>query len=90
MAHDAGLLAIERTAKEEPSAPRHELGARLGDAEAADGREGAAVVVGDEEVLLLRAAKKGRGNYTPRFFFKFYRVVAKVLPRSLVMKMAKT
>ena len=38
----------------------------------------------------LRAAKKGRGNYTPRFFFKFYRVVAKVLPRSLVMKMAKT
>ncbi len=38
----------------------------------------------------LKAVKKGRGNYTPRFFFKFYRVVAKILPRGLVMKMAKT
>ena len=38
----------------------------------------------------LKAVKKGRGSYTPRFFFKFYRVLAKILPRGLVMKMAKT
>lgn len=38
----------------------------------------------------IKAVKKGRGVYTPRFFFKFYRCVAKLLPRSLVMKMAKT
>ena len=38
----------------------------------------------------IKAVKKGRGVYTPRFFFKFYRFVAKLLPRSLVMKMAKT
>ena len=38
----------------------------------------------------IKAVKKGRGVYTPRFFFKFYRFVAKLLPRGVVMKMAKT
>ncbi len=36
------------------------------------------------------AAAAGRGVYTPRAFFKFYRVLAKVLPQSLVMKLCKT
>ncbi|MBR5767155.1 MAG: SDR family NAD(P)-dependent oxidoreductase [Clostridia bacterium] len=38
----------------------------------------------------LRAAEKGRGVYTPRAFFKFYRFVAKVLPHGIVMHMSKT
>lgn len=38
----------------------------------------------------LRAAKKGRTIYTPRFFYKFYRVLAKVLPTKLMIKFAKT
>lgn len=38
----------------------------------------------------LEKAAKGRGVYTPRLFFKFYRVLAKLLPHSLVMKMSKT
>ncbi len=38
----------------------------------------------------LKAAEKGRGVYTPRAFFKFYRFVAKVLPHGLVMHMSKT
>lgn len=38
----------------------------------------------------LRAAKKGRTIYTPRAFYKFYRVLAKVLPTKLMIKFAKT
>lgn len=38
----------------------------------------------------LVASKKGKAVYTNKLFFKFYRFVAKVLPHSLVMKMAKT
>lgn len=38
----------------------------------------------------LRMAAKGRGIYTPRLFFKFYRVLAKILPHGLVMHMSKT
>lgn len=38
----------------------------------------------------LAASKKGKAVYTNKIFFKFYRVVAKILPTSLVMKMAKT
>lgn len=38
----------------------------------------------------LAASKKRKAVYTNRFLFKFYRVVAKILPTSLVMKMAKT
>ena len=38
----------------------------------------------------LRAAKAGRGVYTPRFFYKFYRVLAKLLPQRLMIKLAKT
>lgn len=37
----------------------------------------------------LKAAAKGRCVYTPMFLFKFYRVIAKVLPHSLVMKWCK-
>ena len=35
-------------------------------------------------------AAAGCGVYTPRAFFKFYRILAKILPTSLVMKMCKT
>lgn len=38
----------------------------------------------------LAASKRKKAVYTNRFLFKFYRVVAKILPTSLVMKMAKT
>ena len=37
-----------------------------------------------------RAAKKGRAVYTPRAFFKLYRVIAKILPQPLMIKFAKT
>lgn len=37
-----------------------------------------------------RAAKKGRGVHTPRAFFKFYRVLAKILPQKLMIKFAGT
>ncbi len=37
----------------------------------------------------LRASAKGRGVYTPRLFFKFYRVLAKCLPHSLVMRWSR-
>ncbi len=36
----------------------------------------------------LKASKRRKGVYTNRFFYKFYRVVAKILPHRLVMKMA--
>lgn len=35
-------------------------------------------------------AAKGKGVYTNRLFFKFYRVLAKVLPHSIVMPLCKT
>lgn len=35
-------------------------------------------------------AAKGCAVYTPRFFFKFYRVVAKLLPHSWLMPLART
>lgn len=38
----------------------------------------------------LIASKKGQAVYTNRLFFKFYRLLAKVLPHSLVMKMSAT
>lgn len=38
----------------------------------------------------LKASKKGKAVYTNRIFFKFYRLVAKLLPHSIVMLMAKT
>lgn len=38
----------------------------------------------------LDKAAKGRGVYTPRAFFKFYRVIAKLLPHNIVMKLSKT
>lgn len=37
----------------------------------------------------LKAAKKGKTFYTPTAFYKFYRVVAKLLPHSIVVHMAK-
>ena len=36
------------------------------------------------------AAKKGRAVHTPRVFFKFYRVLAKILPQPLMIKFTKT
>lgn len=36
------------------------------------------------------ASKAGRAVYTPRAFFKFYRVLAKILPQPLMIKFAKT
>lgn len=38
----------------------------------------------------LIASKRKKAVYTNRVFFKFYRVLAKLLPHSLVMKMAAT
>lgn len=38
----------------------------------------------------LKKLWNGRGIYTPRFFFKLYRFLAKVLPHGLVMYMSKT
>ena len=38
----------------------------------------------------LIASKKGKGVYTEKFFYKFYRFIAKILPTSLVMKFSGT
>lgn len=38
---------------------------------------------------VVRAAR-GRAVYTPRLFFKFYRLLAKLVPRCLIMKLCKT
>ena len=43
--------------------------------------------VADRAVVL---AARGRAVYTPRLFFKFYRLLAKLLPHSLIMKLCKT
>ncbi len=37
-----------------------------------------------------RAALAGKANYTPRMFYKLYRVLAKLLPTALTMKLSKT
>lgn len=38
----------------------------------------------------LKASRKGRAVYTNRVFYKFYRILAKLLPHSIVMKMCGT
>lgn len=38
----------------------------------------------------VKAAGNGRAVYTPRMFFKFYRVLAKLLPHALMVKAART
>lgn len=38
----------------------------------------------------LRAAKAGRTIYTPKLFYKFYRLLAKVTPVKLMVKFVKT
>lgn len=38
----------------------------------------------------LAAAIAGRATYTPRLFFKFYRVLAKLLPHNVIMPLCKT
>lgn len=38
----------------------------------------------------VRAALHGRAVYTPRLFFKFYRVLAKILPQAWMIKLTKT
>ena len=38
----------------------------------------------------IKAAKKGKCVYTPKLFYKFYRVMAKILPTSWLMGAAKT
>ncbi len=38
----------------------------------------------------LRASAKGKGIYTNLLFYKFYRVMAKLLPHSIVMKLCGT
>lgn len=40
-------------------------------------------------VKSLRAAKKGRAVYTTGAFYKFYRVLAKILPHTLLVRFAK-
>ena len=41
-------------------------------------------------VKSLKASKKGRAVYTNLAFYKFYRILAKLLPHSIVMKMCGT
>lgn len=38
----------------------------------------------------LKQAEKGRAIHTPKLFFKFYRILAKLLPHGFVMKLSKT
>lgn len=38
----------------------------------------------------LKASGKKKAVYTNKLFYKFYRLVAKLLPHSIIMKMAKT
>ncbi len=38
----------------------------------------------------IKAALNGRGVYTPTAFYKLYRLLAKLLPHSIVMKFSKT
>lgn len=38
----------------------------------------------------LKASAKGKAVYTNRMFYKFYRLLAKILPHSVVMKMCAT
>lgn len=38
----------------------------------------------------LKASRKGKSVYTPTLFYKFYRLVAKILPVKLTMKWSKT
>lgn len=38
----------------------------------------------------LKKAESGKSVYTPRLFYKFYRVLAKLLPHELVMHFSKT
>lgn len=38
----------------------------------------------------IRACKKGRAVYTPHIFYKFYRVLSKLLPKSWLIPLAKT
>ena len=46
-----------------------------------------ASVVAKKSIVL---AKRGRGVYTPKVFYKFYRFMAKVLPHGFVMFLSKT
>lgn len=43
----------------------------------------------DVAVKSLKASLKGRAVYTNRLFYKFYRVVSKILPHNFVMKVSK-
>ncbi len=38
----------------------------------------------------LKYAARGRGKYTPKVFYKFYHLLTKLLPHSIVMHMSKT
>ena len=47
----------------------------------------------DPDVVADRAVKwaaRGKSVYTPKFLFKFYRVLAKLVPHGLMMKFCKT
>lgn len=37
----------------------------------------------------IKACKKGKPIYTPRLFYKFYRILAKILPHSWLMPLSK-
>ena len=37
----------------------------------------------------IRAAKRGKAVYTPRFYYKFCRLLAKIVPHSILMKLIK-
>lgn len=48
------------------------------------------VNVKEMAVKSLKASGKKKAVYTNKLFYKFYRLVAKILPHCIVMKMAKT
>ncbi len=45
---------------------------------------------GQVAVKSLLAASRGKAMYTDRAFYKFYRILSKILPHSILIKLAKT
>ena len=44
---------------------------------------------GQTALAALRAAKRGRAVYTPKVFYKIYRVLAALVPQALMVKCSK-
>ena len=53
-------------------------------------KKAAKVVLGDTMFGEFKKAKKGGFIYTPKLFYKFYRLLAKILPLAWLMPLSKT